>query len=125
MNLSYDYYIYGVENPNIEFHSSDNSIVNVDENGHIIALANGQATITASYGDISSDIQIFVSSDSYLIGDVNQDKAINSIDASMVIDIYKNNTEDALLRILADVNGDGAINALDSSLIIDIYKKND
>ena len=43
----------------------------------------------------------------------------------MVIDIYKNNTEDALLRILADVNGDGAINALDSSLIIDIYKKND
>ena len=125
MNLSYDYYIYGVENPNIEFHSSDNSIVNVDENGHIIALANGQATITASYGDISSDIQIFVGSDSYLIGDVNQDKAINSIDASMVIDIYKNNTEDALLRILADVNGDGAINALDSSLIIDIYKKND
>ena len=125
MNLSYDYYIYGVENPNIEFHSSDNSIVNVDENGHIIALANGQATITAWYGDISSDIQIFVGSDSYLIGDVNQDKAINSIDASMVIDIYKNNTEDALLRILADVNGDGAINALDSSLIIDIYKKND
>lgn len=125
MNLSYDYYIYGVENPNIEFHSSDNSIVNVDENGHIIALANGQATITASYGDISSDIQIFVGSDSYLIGDVNQDKAINSIDASMVIDIYKNNTGDALLRILADVNGDGAINALDSSLIIDIYKKND
>lgn len=125
MDLSYDYYIYGVENPSIEFHSSDDSVVNVDEKGHIIALTNGQATITASYGDISSDIEIFVGSDSYLIGDVNQDKAINSIDASMVIDIYKNNTEDALLRILSDVNGDGAINALDSSLIIDMYKKND
>ena len=47
MDLSYDYYIYGVENPSIEFHSSDDSVVNVDEKGHIIALTNGQATITA------------------------------------------------------------------------------
>ena len=124
LDLSYDYYIYGEEDPKIEFKSSNEDIVYVDSNGHLIALAQGEVSITASYKDISASIEVFVSDGSYIIGDVNQDKAVNSIDASMVIDLYTNNSNDVLLRILADVNKDGAVNSLDSSLIIDMYKNN-
>lgn len=59
-----------------------------------------------------------------LLGDANGDGAINSIDASFVIDKYKKNevVDDDLYII--DMNYDKTINSVDASIIIDNYKSN-
>ena len=61
----------------------------------------------------------------YQKGDVNKDGAINSIDASLIIDMYKNNSQITQEELnIADMNNDKAINSVDASIIIDMYKNN-
>ena len=124
IDLPCQYYIYGVDKAEIDFSSSNEDVATVDSKGHLVALTEGETTITASYGNLKANLYIVVSSKDYVIGDVNQDKTINSIDAAMVIDMYKNNSIDILYRILADINEDGSIDALDAAIIIDMYKDN-
>lgn len=72
-------------------------------------------------GDIEAYTIITVGED-YIKGDINGDKKVNSIDASIILDKYKydNATEEDL--VLADMNNDGKLNAQDASIIFDIYK---
>lgn len=55
-------------------------------------------------------------------GDINQDGYINSTDAAMILDKYKNGniTEDDLIR--GDMNDDGLLNSTDAAIILDVYK---
>lgn len=75
-------------------------------------------------GDIEVSKRITIGS-GYVKGDINSDGAINSIDASILIDKYKRNniTQDDI--DIADMNNDGSINSVDSSMIIDMYKNNE
>ena len=99
--------------------------------------ANGISTITVNIkgavsanesrdelGDIEISKRITIGS-GYIKGDINSDGAINSIDASILIDKYKRNniTQDDI--DIADMNNDGSINSVDSSMIIDMYKNNE
>ena len=72
-----------------------------------------------------ADIYLNISLAKYQKGDVNRDGAINSIDASIIIDKYKSNKvyKDDLNR--ADINGDNSITSVDASIIIDMYKNNE
>ena len=74
---------------------------------------------------IDIDMYLYILVEKYQKGDVNRDGAINSIDASLIIDKYKNNKvyKDDLNR--ADMNGDNALNSTDASMIIDMYKNNE
>lgn len=59
-----------------------------------------------------------------LFGDANNDEYINSTDASMVLDMFKNTTspEDEMEFMKIDMNGDGLLNSTDASIILDIFK---
>lgn len=46
----------------VEWTSSDSSVASVDENGNITGISQGVCTVTASYGDVSSDINVTVRS---------------------------------------------------------------
>ncbi len=74
---------------------------------------------------IDIDMYLYILVGKYQKGDINRDGAINSIDASLIIDKYKNNKvyKDDLNR--ADMNGDNALNSTDASMIIDMYKNNE
>ena len=61
---------------------------------------------------------------STLFGDANNDGAVNSIDASLVIDRYKNNTIVEDDRYVIDMNYDRTVNSVDASIIIDMYNNN-
>lgn len=57
------YYVYpydAADQGSIAFESSDNDILEIDEHGVMTGVAVGQATITASIGDISQDFDISV-----------------------------------------------------------------
>ena len=53
-----------------------------------------------------------------LIGDVNCDGLINSIDAALVLQFVVGRLASLPCEIAADVNGDGTINAIDAALIL-------
>lgn len=75
---------------------------------------------------LENNIKFILLDNKFEKGDVNKDGAINSIDASMVIDMYKKNnaiTQDELN--IADMNNDNSINSVDASMIIDMYKNNE
>ncbi len=57
-------------------------------------------------------------------GDANNDNFINSTDAAMVLDIFKNDTspEDEVEFMKIDMNGDGALDSTDAAMILDIFK---
>ena len=94
------------------------STINIDIKGAVSANENMD-----ELGDINISKKITIGF-GYVKGDVNSDGAINSIDASLIIDKYKNNNiiQDDLE--IADMNNDGAINSVDASIIIDMYKNN-
>ena len=55
-------------------------------------------------------------------GDINNDSYINSTDAAIILDKYKNEgiTKTDLER--GDINEDGIINAIDAAMVLDIFK---
>lgn len=57
-------------------------------------------------------------------GDLNNDNLVNSTDASIALDLYKNsNATDEEIKV-GDMNGDNIINSTDASMILDVYKYN-
>lgn len=59
---------------------------------------------------------------SYLLGDMNMDNYVNSTDAAIVLDIFKNNnaTDDNFIR--GNINRDEVLNSIDAAMILDIFK---
>lgn len=58
----------------------------------------------------------------YIKGDVNGDGMINSIDSSILLDLFKNGnaTKEQFRR--GDMNNDGLLNSVDASIILDLFK---
>lgn len=57
-----------------------------------------------------------------LKGDLTLDNFVNSTDAAMALDLYKNNTITSDYFLIGNMNGDSSLNATDASLILDAYK---
>lgn len=112
-------------------------IININDVNNITKKINSEEGPTVEdiiccdyYGEgtldqTEADIYLNISLAKYQKGDVNRDGAINSVDASLVIDKYKSNKvyKDDLNR--ADINGDNSLTSVDSSMIIDMYKNNE
>ena len=108
----------------IRYSSTNADVVTIRQDGLITAIGQGQAQINILCGNVLKIVNVTVMP--YQKGDINKDGAINSIDASMVIDMYKKNnniTQDELN--IADMNNDNSINSVDASIIIDMYKSNE
>ena len=121
--LSYDYYIYrAIEQ--ITFESSDENVAKVDEYGNIITLNEGEAIITASYGDITAQIAVVVKDKEYKLGDINLDGLVDSADAAIALNLYKYNSGTNIEKILGDLNEDKLIDSADAALILNIFKYN-
>ena len=107
----------------IIYSSTNNEVATIRQDGLITAVGEGQAQINILCGTVSKTINVTVMP--YQKGDVNKDGAINSIDASLIIDMYKNNSQITQEELnIADMNNDRAINSVDASIIIDMYKNN-
>ncbi len=58
----------------------------------------------------------------YLKGDMNKDGYVNSIDASIVLDKFKNGGITIEDMTIGDMDNDGVLNSVDASMILDIFK---
>ena len=121
VELEYTFDSYDQNKDDIEFISSDDTIATV-ENGEIVTKSKGKVVITAKYNELEAKINVVVSDESYMLGDINFDGAVNANDAALALDIYKYGKSTQVQEIVADVNFDGVINANDAALILDIYK---
>lgn len=61
-----------------------------------------------------------------MYGDVNGDSIVNSTDAALVLDMYKNNSvpDDEEDMLKCDLDGNSIVNSTDAAKILDIYKNN-
>lgn len=107
-------------NKTVVWSSSNPSVLSVGSDGTVTGVGtNGSATITATVSGtgVTASCNITV----YVKGDMNGDGAVNSVDASIVLDKYNSGSvsQEDLLR--GDMNGDGRLNSTDSSIILDSY----
>lgn len=101
----------------VEWSSSDTSIVKVDENGKVVAIGKGNATITAKVGDYTATCKVTVSNN-VMIGDIDADGAVTISDALMIFK-YKTSEiklSDTALKA-ADTDKNGKVELADALLI--------
>lgn len=123
ITLAYDSYIYKATEQ-ISFSSSNEEVAKVDEYGNVTTLNEGEAIITASYGDTIAQIAIIVSDKNYKLGDINQDGLVDSADAAIALNMFKYNSGTNIEKILGDLNEDKLIDSADAALILNIFKYN-
>lgn len=104
----------------ISWYSSDSNVATVDENGLIKVLSTGKVTITATTKN-GNEAKIEVNVIDYLLGDLNFDGVVNSIDAAMALDLYNSGIITKQQVLIGDVNLDGVINSSDAAMILDMY----
>lgn len=112
-------------NPNeVNWESSNNRVVTVDNNGKITAVGGGTATLTVSLGNSKLTYNITVNGKelSYLKGDLDKNNIVNANDAAIALDLYKYGNVSAEELEIGDMDNNGIINANDAALILDIYK---
>ena len=85
-------------------------------------LVNTKDSITGVYDRNVNEIIYYYSKDD-LKGDVNLDGLVNSTDAALVLDCYKNDTTTDELLQRGDMNDDGILNSTDAAMILDVYKQ--
>ena len=113
-----------LQNEDIEFVSSDESVATIDSNGKISFVGKGECIITAYLkADSSVKDECVIKIEPVIQkGDISEDGFINAIDASIVLDRYKNNDATEKDFELADMNNDGMLNSIDAAMILDIFK---
>ncbi len=113
-----------------------NALLNVKLNAknagmfaNLYSIANGKAefagtakigkdgSVTLSGANVKGEYVIMVGEYSDLLGDADNDGALNALDASAILR-HIVGIEDAENPLMADFNGDGIINALDASAIL-------
>jgi len=116
-------------NSELSWSSSNISVVRVDANGMVTAVAGGTATITVKTIDGSQSANCLVSVNTaegevglpgdFHIGDINEDGIINVQDVTLVMQhvlLITALADQALAA--ADVNGDGEVNVIDVTLLM-------
>ena len=107
-------------NSNLNWTSSDTSVVTVDNEGNITGVKGGTATITVTDGILSDTITINVTG--YLKGDLNKNNHIDLPDIIHLLKRYLNieetTTEDLMI---GDMNEDGSLGLPDIIMLLRIY----
>lgn len=108
----------GIRYKTFTFKGKKNGTVNIGLNIKTVTSANN--TMDA-LGDFNGSKKIIVGT-GIEAGDINNDSYINSTDAAIILDKYKNEgiTKTDLER--GDINEDGIINAIDAAMVLDIFK---
>ncbi len=95
------------DNKAVKWTSSDKSIATVDENGKVVAIGKGTATITATVGKFTATCKVTVSN-KVVVGDIDADGSVTISDALMIFK-YKSGeiklSETALKAADTDKNG--------------------
>lgn len=91
-----------------------NDFVNDDLNHSFIAGWRG-------LGGVLRDCEIEMKN-IYLDGDLNFDKLVNSSDAALALDLFKNNNATKMEYNVGDLNNDNQLSSSDAALILDIFK---
>ncbi len=103
-----------------KWESTNMDVATVDDNGTITAKSKGNTTIKVTLEGVSASCEVVVTD--VLKGDVNKDGLINSTDAAIVLDFYKNDNAVEEDFTLGDMNDDNLLNSTDAAMILDIYK---
>lgn len=83
--------------------------------------------LPTSYVPNVKSFTVIVGNYDYLLGDVNKDKTINAIDASMILTAYAEESTGNIgflsdaQSLVADINKDSSINAVDASAVLSYY----
>jgi hypothetical protein len=67
----------------VKWTSSDKSVATVDENGKVVAIGKGTATITATVGEFTATCKVTVSNN-VVVGDIDADGSVTISDALMI-----------------------------------------
>ncbi len=116
-----------LNNNEIAFRSDDQSVATVDGNGNVTPIYNGVCNIICylkSDNSIYAICKVDVSGIEYIKGDINKDGLINSVDAAIVMNKFKNNNAMQVDVKIADMNNDNVLNSLDAAIIMNNYKNN-
>ena len=97
--------------------SSDKNVVTV-VNGKVAAVGKGEATVIAKVGTYTATCKVVVTDD-FLLGDVNEDGNITTIDARLALQGASGNKVLTAKQIkLADTNNDGLLTVIDARTIL-------
>ena len=124
---------------NISWSNSNPNIASIDaKTGVVTPKAEGNtiitATVIASYYNGTTKTISYSSTltksikvndtgmPQYRKGDVNKDGYVNSIDAALVLDIFKNGGATQENYNLGDMNEDNVLSSTDAAMILDIFK---
>ena len=117
-------------NHTVKWESLNPEILVVDESsGEVTAKELGVGTVRVTVTDDENGkefiTEMIINVMDFIKGDMNKDGAVNSIDASLVIDRYKTRNITDEDYAIGDMNEDNTLNSIDASLIIDLYKNNE
>lgn len=117
-------------NHTVKWESLNPEILVVDESsGEVTAKELGVGTVRVTVTDDENGkefiAEMIINVMDFIKGDMNKDGAVNSIDASLVIDRYKTRNISDEDYAIGDMDENNALNSIDASLIIDLYKNNE
>lgn len=103
----------------VEFFSTDESVLTVDENGTIVSVGAGTASVIAE-SETGMSFMRFEVIPSRFYGDANCDGAVDIADATIILQSIGNGDKYALTdkgQLNADVDNSGGVTAIDSLLV--------
>ena len=120
LSVYYDPLISSTIIGNIAISGDNHEIINLENADFLDLSADDNFTIiVSSYAN--NVVDVFLDSDSYEYGDINQDLMINVIDINLIINYIVSNIElNEFQMILSDVNSDTIINVVDIISIVNI-----
>ncbi len=113
-----------IENGDIVFKTDNPNVAIVDDNGKISFVGKGKCNITAYLKDNNEilDVCNVELNPEIVKGDINEDGYINSTDAAIVLDRFKNKDASQRDYELGDMNEDKFLDSTDAAMILDIFK---
>ncbi len=122
--LTANFKIDNVPVTDITWTSSNPNVATVEKNGRVIAVASGNAVITAKSNSkgitATCNVRVSVTNSDYIKGDVDGNGIVNASDAATLYNWMGESTTSERLKI-ADMNGDGVLDKKDVNIIIDYY----
>ena len=110
----------------VQWSTSDESVVTVNDKGLVTCVSVGDAVITATVGDKQYICRI----SGGFYGDVDGNGTVDTIDATMILfqfakSMFGTDYLDESQKARADVDGNGMINEVDATMVLRYYTSNE